>query len=76
MNTTTRTRKIKLNRVMNGWYTFNSHNYEHVFDIHKVGPGAWTIKHQDYTFGSENVTEEGWIVEDLDKARSFIASAI
>lgn len=74
MNTTATTRKIKLNRVMNGWYCYNAANYLHTFDIHRIGPGAWSIKHQDWT--GADCTEETWIVEDLDKARAFIASAI
>lgn len=74
MNTTTATRKIKLTRVLNGWYSYNTADYSHSFEIHKIGTGAWSIKHQDWT--AAECAEEAWIVEDLDKARSFIASTI
>ena len=75
MNSTARTRKIHLRRMMAGWHVFNSADYAHEFNIHKIGAGVWRIDHTDRT-NYPTKTEESWIVENLDKARSFIANTI
>ena len=73
MNTSTATApKIKLQRGMAGWYVYYSRN--NTFDIHKVAPGMWTVRHQ--VGHRENATAETWTVANLDAARALIASLI
>src|SRR5699024_2237424 len=73
MNTSTATApKIKLQRGMAGWYVYYSRN--NTFDIHKVAPGMWTVRHQ--VGHRENATAETWTVSNLDAARALIASLI
>ena len=73
MNTSTATApKIKLQRGMAGWYVYYSRN--NTFDIHKVAPGMWTVRHQ--VGHRENATAETWTVANLDAARALIASLV
>src|SRR5699024_518181 len=73
MNTSTAAApKIKLQRGMAGWYVYYSRN--NTFDIHKVAPGMWTLRHQ--VGHRENATAETWTAANLDAARALIASLI
>src|SRR5699024_10133580 len=64
--------KIKLQRGMAGWYVYYSRN--NTFDIHKVAPGMWTVRHQ--VGHREHATAETGTVANLDAARALIASLI
>lgn len=76
MNATTATtaRKIKLQRGMPGWYVYYANGCKDSFDIFKVGPGMWTVKHVRRDNGTKTV--ETWTVESLDAARALIAATI
>ena len=76
MNATTATpaRKIKLQRGMPGWYVYHANDCKDFFDIHKIGPGMWSVTHSFRTNG--NSTVETWTVESLDAARALIADTI
>lgn len=75
MNTTTATtRKIKLQRGMAGWYVYYANGCRDTFDIFKIGPGMWTVKHK--AGHRETATVETWTVANLDAARALIASLI
>ena len=66
--------KIKLQRGMAGWYVYYANDCRDSFDIFKIGPGMWTVKHGRRENGVRTV--EAWTVESLDAARALIAATI
>ena len=76
MNATTATtaRKIKLQRGVPGWYVYHANHCKDFFNIHKIGPGMWTVEHTHRENGTKTV--EAWTVENLDAARALIAATI
>lgn len=69
MNTTTTTKKIKLQHGIGRIYAYYSNG--HSFMIHSDLPGIWTI---DYTTPERD--KETWTVATLKEARAFIAATI
>ena len=65
MNTTT-TAKIKLTRVLPGWYSFNDYRLGISLTVIEEA-GIWTVQDE---------AGEAWIVESLKAARSFIAAKV
>lgn len=72
--TATTARKIKLQRGVPGWYVYHGNDCKDFFDIHKIGPGMWTVEHGHRENGVKTV--EAWTVESLDAARALIAATI
>lgn len=72
MNTTTSTKKIKLNRVSPGYYCHNNFSTGWLFDIIKNEIGMWNItaNHYDgYTEKSDTTT-----AATLNDVRAYIAA--